>query len=187
MNAKYGTILAVLLPAVAIAGLTAVGWAQPPKQEPVKAAINALSKEDDQAVRKIVAGFEESWNAHDMKALAKLFREDAEWVNKVGMHWHGRDEIMVAHTAFHETIFKNHSCRTDAVETRSVAPGVAVAVTTLTGESFKAPDGRDWPKARNRISYVLTKGPKGWKIAHGHNAEIDEVAAKHDPVKKDGK
>ena len=50
-NTKYGMIMAVLLPAVAIAGLTAVGWAQLPKQEPVKAATNELSKEDDQAVR----------------------------------------------------------------------------------------------------------------------------------------
>src|SRR6478735_6283331 len=132
MSAKYGTIVAVLFPAVAIAGLTAVCRAHPPKQEPVKAATNELSKEDDRAVRKIVAGPEEAWNAHDMKALAKLFREDAEWVNKVGMHWRGRDEIMVAHTAFHETIFKKHKFQTDAVETRLVAPGVAVAVVTET-------------------------------------------------------
>jgi uncharacterized protein (TIGR02246 family) len=187
MSAKRGTTVAVLFSAIAIAGLAAGLRAQPPKQEPVKAATNKLSGEDDRAVRKVVAEFEAAWNAHDMEALAKLFREDAEWVNKVGMHWRGRDEIMVAHTAFHRTIFKNHKYRTDAVETRSVAPGVAVAVATETFDGFKAPDGRDWPKARNRLSYVLVKGPDGWKIAHGQNAEVDEVAAKHDPAKKDRK
>ena len=98
MSAKCGTTVTTLLSAIAIAGLTAGVWGQP-KQEPAKAATNGLSKGDDQAVRKIVAGYEEAWNAHDMEALAKLFREDAEWVNKVGMHWRGRDEIMVAHTA----------------------------------------------------------------------------------------
>ncbi|MEZ6074053.1 MAG: SgcJ/EcaC family oxidoreductase [Pirellulales bacterium] len=112
-----------------------------------------------------------------------LFRQDAEWINKVGMHWHGREEIMVAHTAFHQTIFRNHSYRTDTVETRSVVPGVAVAVATETFEGFNAPDGRVWPKARNRLSYVLVTGPEGWKIAHGQNVEIDEVAAEHNPVK----
>jgi uncharacterized protein (TIGR02246 family) len=178
---KNGTIVAVLLTTIGIAGLTA-GLRGQSKQQPAKRAANQLSKEDDEAVRKIVAGFEEAWNKHDMKALATLFREDAEWVNKVGMHWRGRDEIMVAHAAFHETIFKNHSYRTDAVETRAIAPGVAVAVATETFEGFKAPDGRDWPKSRNRLSYVLVKGTDGWKIAHGQNAEIDEVAAKHDPV-----
>ncbi len=186
MRAKRRTTVAALFSTIAIAGLAASVWGQP-KQEPVKIATSELSKEDDQAVRKIVAGYEEAWNAHDMKALAKLFREDAEWVNKVGMHWRGRDEIMVAHTAFHQTIFKNHSYRTDAVETRSIAPGVAVAVATETFDGFKAPDGRVWPKARNRLSYVLVKGPDGWKIAHGQNAEVDEVAAKHNPVKNNRK
>jgi uncharacterized protein (TIGR02246 family) len=157
--------------------------AQTPKGDSPRAGANGLSPEDDQAVRKVVAGFEEAWNTHDMKALAKLFRDDAEWVNIVGMHWHGRDEIMVAHTAFHKTSFKNHSYRTDAVATRSVAPGVAVAVATETFGSFTTPDGQVRPKSRDRLSYVLVKGPEGWKIAHGHNVVIDEDAAKNDPVK----
>lgn len=157
--------------------------AQAPKEDSPRAGANGLSREDDQAVRKVVAGFEEAWNTHDMKALARLFREDAEWVNVVGMHWHGRDEIMVAHTAFHRTSFKNHSYRTDAVETRSVAPGVAVAVATETFGAFTQPDGRVRPESRDRLSYVLVKGPEGWKIAHGHNVVIDEAAVKHDPVK----
>ena len=187
MSEKRGTTVAVLFSAIAIAGLAAGIWAQPTKPEGKRAEAAGLSKEDDLAVRKVVAGYEEAWNAHDMEALAKLFREDAEWVNKVGMHWRGRDEIMTAHTAFHRTIFKNHKYRTDAVETRSIAPGVAVAVATETFDGFTAPDGRVWPKARNRLSYVLVKGPDGWKIAHGQNAEVDEVAAKHDPVKKNRK
>jgi len=187
MPAKRGTIGTVLCSTIMTAGLAAGVWAQAPQQEAGRHAANELSRADDQAVRKIVAGYEEAWNAHDMKALAKLFRKDAEWVNKVGMHWRGRDEIMIAHTAFHQTIFKNHTYRTDAVETRSVAPGVAVAVATETFDGFTAPDGRVWPKARNRLTYVLVKGPDGWKIAHGQNAEVDEVAASHDPVKNNRK
>jgi uncharacterized protein (TIGR02246 family) len=176
----------VVVLTIVIAGLTAIAWGQS-KQKPATAANNQLSKDDDEEVRKIVAGYEKAWNTHDMKAFAKLFCEDAQWVNKVGMHWRGRDEIMVAHTAFHETIFKNHSYQTDAVETRSIAPKVALAVVTETFDGFMAPDGRAWPKARNRLTYVLVKGPEGWRIAHGQNAEIDEVAAKHDPVQNSRK
>ena len=165
--------------------LTSGVAAQTAGEATARPGANGLSVDDDRAVREIVAGFEKAWNTHDMKALEKLFRDDAEWVNVVGMHWRGRDEIMVAHTAFHRTIFKNHQYRTDAVETRSVAPGVAVAVATETFDGFTAPDGRVWPMARNRLSYVLVKGTEGWKIAHGQNAEVDEVAAKHDPVRKE--
>src|SRR5271157_5976301 len=72
------------------------------------ASANALSKEDDQAVRKTIASVEEAWNAHDMKAMGRLFTEDAEFINVVGMHWRGRDDIVAAHEAYHKTSFKNH-------------------------------------------------------------------------------
>ena len=41
-----------------------------------------------------------AWNAHDMAAMSEVFAPDAEWVNVVGMHWVGRDQIMFAQTAF---------------------------------------------------------------------------------------
>lgn len=163
--------------------LTSGVAAQTAGEATARPGVNGLSVDDDRAVREIVAGFEKAWNTHDMKALEKLFRDDAEWVNVVGMHWRGRDEIMVAHTAFHQTMFKNHSYRTDAVETRVVAPGVVVAVATETFGSVTTPDGKVRPTSRDRLSYVLVKGPEGWKIAHGHNVVIDEEATKHDPVR----
>jgi uncharacterized protein (TIGR02246 family) len=179
-----GITPAVSLPLiVTVLALASGVAAQTPKENSPRAGANGLSKEDDQATRKVVAGFEEAWNAHDMKAFAKLFREDAEWVNVVGMHWHGRDEIMAAHTAFHETSFKTHRLHMDDVETRSLGSGVAIAVATLTGDAFTGPDGKARPKSRHRLSYVLVKGPDGWKIAHGQNVVVDEDAAKYDPVK----
>ena len=40
---------------------------------------------DENAVRAIGARLLEAWNAHDMKAFAALFRDDAEFVNVYGM------------------------------------------------------------------------------------------------------
>src|SRR3954449_3436434 len=87
-----------------------------------------LSKDDDHAIQKVIKGIEEGWNAHDMKAYGKLFREDAEFVNVVGMHWRGREAVMAAHEAFHKTSFKNHSIKTDSSEVRSIGNGCAIAV-----------------------------------------------------------
>jgi len=142
----------------------------------------AVSKEDEQAIRKIIAGIEQSWNAHDMKAYGKLFREDAHWINVVGMHWRGRDAVMAAHAAYHATIFKNHQLKTDAVEIRSIGDGYAIAVVTTTNDAFTTPDGITVPKRQDRQSYVLAKDADGWKIVHGHNVPVDANAAKHDPV-----
>jgi uncharacterized protein (TIGR02246 family) len=144
----------------------------------------SLTKEESAAIRKVVAGFEEAWNTHDMKALEKLFSEDAEFINVVGMHWRGRKAIVAAHAAYHETIFKNHRIKTDTVEIRTLGEGHAIAVATLTGDSFKTPDGQVIPMRQHRLTYVLTKGSDGWKISHGHNVAVDPDAAQFDPVNK---
>lgn len=158
--------------------------AQQPKADPApgRDGKNALSAADDKAVRKVVAGFENAWNTHDMRAFGKLLREDAEWVNIVGMHWRGRTAVVAATTAFHETIFKNTGMKVDAVQTRSLGDGYAIAVATITQDGFTTPSGEVRPKAQDRETFVLVKGPDGWKIAHGHNTVIDANAAKHDPV-----
>ena len=181
-----GTTNSMFLPLIVTAlTLTSGVAAQPPKGDtptPATAAAN-LSVEDDQAVRKVITGFEDGWNAHDMKAIVKLLREDVEWVNVVGMHWRGREAVMAATTAFHETMFKNNHVVTEAVETRSLGAGYAIAVATITVDSFTTPDGHVMPKAQNRETFVLVKGTEGWKITHGHNTIVDAKAAKNNPVK----
>lgn len=173
---------ALLLAAIFLAlARPAVAQTPKPKAQP-QAATAALSKADDEGIRKTVMGFETAWNTHDMKLLATLFREDAEFINIVGMHWHGRDAIVAAHTAFHQTMFKNHQMKTDAIEIRPLSGGCAVAVVTATQDSFTTPDGHPMPKAQTRESFVMAKDKDGWKIVHGHNVQINAEAANNDPV-----
>ncbi|GMW03423.1 MAG: hypothetical protein AMXMBFR84_45570 [Candidatus Hydrogenedentota bacterium] len=145
-------------------------------------SIGKLDKADEDAVRAVVMWIEQTWNSHDMDAMGKLFRDDAEFINVVGMHWHGRDAVMAAHTAYHKTMFKNHSIKTDSSEIRSISDGCAIAVVTTTNDSFTTPAGNVVPQRQNRQTYVLTKRSDGWKIAHGHNVPVDPEAAQHDPV-----
>ena len=141
-----------------------------------------LAKEDDEAIRQVVANIEKGWNTHDMTFYGAQFREDAEFINVVGMHWRGRDAVMAAHIAYHQTSFKNHNIKTEAVETRSLGNGYGIAVATTTNDSFTTPAGDVVPKMQNRQTYVLAKGADGWKIVHGHNVRIDPTAVKYDPV-----
>ena len=98
------------------------------------------------------------------------------------MHWHGRDAIEKAHTAFHATSFKNHQFKTDTVEVRAIGGDCAIGVVTTTNDAFTTPAGNVLTKAQNRQTYVLTKGADGWKVAHFHNVRVDADAVKHDPV-----
>jgi uncharacterized protein (TIGR02246 family) len=169
----------LLLASLLIWGAGAV--AQPRKDQPTAKA-KALSKEDNAAIRKVFSDWEAAWNSHDMKALVKLYREDAEAINVVGMYWRGRDVIEKTHTAYHETIFKKHNCKVDDVTVRSIGEGYAIAVVTMTGDAFTTPAGQNLPSYQNRITFVLTKAEDGWKVVHFQNTKVDADAAKHDPA-----
>jgi len=52
-------------------------------------------------VSALVGEFQAAWNAHDMKRFARLFSDEADFVNVAGMWWHGREEIERNHAAAH--------------------------------------------------------------------------------------
>jgi len=142
----------------------------------------SLAKNDELAISKLIMAVEVAWNSHDMQAYGQLLHGDVVWINIVGMHWRGREDVVAAHVAFHETIFKDHSIKTDSVEIRSIGEGVAIAVVTTTNDAFRTPDGNLMPKSQNRLSYVLAKDGEGWKIIHGHNVVVNAEAARNNPV-----
>ena len=158
-----------------------VGQTPTPGAKPQGAAAS-LSKGNDEGIRKTVMDYEKAWNSHDMKLLATLFREDAELVNVVGMHWRGRGAIVKAHAVFHEIMFKDNRFNTDSIETRSLGSDHAITIWTATQDSYTTPSGKVIPKGQFKLSLILAKGPDRWKIVHGHNVRIDAGAVKHDPV-----
>ena len=62
-----------------------------------------------------------AWNSHDMMAMSEAFAPDADWINVVGMHWVGREQIMFAHTAFHNTMFKTNQQTLVSLTTRRLS------------------------------------------------------------------
>ncbi len=146
-----------------------------PAQAPAPAA-------EEQAVRAVVAAYEETWNRHDMDALGALFAGDAEWVNIVGMWWRGRTDIVKAHRAFHETMFRDTPLHFTGVSVRTVAPGVMVAITDMAMGDFTTPSGHAMIGTRDRCTFVLARRGGEWKIVSGHNTVVDPQAARHDPV-----
>jgi uncharacterized protein (TIGR02246 family) len=152
-----------------------------PKSQP-KSAGTTLPKESEEEIRKTVMDYEKAWNTHDMELLATLIREDAEFINVVGMHWRGRDAIVKAHAIFHEIMFKDNRFKTDSIETRPLGSDHAIAIWTATQDSYTTPSGKSVPKGQFKLSLILAKEGDGWKVVHGHNVRIDAGAVKHDPV-----
>ena len=137
----------------------------------------------DESIRAVLQGYRDAWNRHDMRAMAELFDDDAQWVNIVGMYWPGRAAVVAGHEAFHRTFFQTTTIDIAHAEIRELAPSVAIAVTLLKVGAFTPPDGIPRPESDNRLSLVLTKRSGRWRIAHGHNTVIDPAAQPFDPVK----
>ena len=127
-------------------------------------------------------GMVAAWNAHDMKAMSEVFAPDADWINVVGMRWVGRDQIIFAHTAFHNTMFKTNQQTLVSLSTRQLSPNIAVLFMEAQQDAYMTPSGHEQPAALDRVTIVVVRGPDGWKIVHGQNTIVDERAAPNDPV-----
>ena len=111
----------------------------------------------EEAVGSVVKGYCEAWNAHDMKALAELFVDDAHWINIVEMHWPGKPAVVAGHAAYHQTFFRTTGIEMADVEIREISPDVAAAVILLKVDPFTPPDGTARPSSEDHLTLILTK------------------------------
>ncbi len=140
---------------------------------------------DEEAVRRVVNGFPEAWNRHDMDAFGALFAPDADFVNVTGTHWKGRESIQLNHAFTHGAIpidsagvtvprgiygiFKTSILHFKQIDIRFLRKDVAVAHvrTELLG------DARTKDPRRTLVVMILTQGGGRWLIAVAQNTEIN--------------
>jgi len=141
-----------------------------------------ISVEDKAKIEGVVQSFEGIWNSHRLSELGKLLTEDAEWVNVVGMWWHGRAEVVKAHEIFHATMFRKVNIRCTGVEIRGIARDVAIATVTEQVDNYVTPDGREMNGVVDRLTLALVKTGGEWLIASAHNTTVDPRAQPHNPI-----
>lgn len=171
-------IVLAMIAVVALSGFTALDSATtntPP----------ALSAEDESAVRALVNEFANTWNRHDMKAMHELDTEDVEWVNVVGHHWRGKDNVYKGHVAIHKGMCATTTMNIDSATIRSIAPTVAIAVATMQSGPSLDPHFPWVLAAKSRASFTMVKRDGIWKIVHFQNTIIDPKAENDDETKWD--
>jgi len=119
-----------------------------------------------QVATELAACFADAWNRHDMDDLVSLFDEDASFVNVVGMHMHGRDEIRQAHATVHAGTYRNSRIVVEVEDARELAPDVIVAHahTELEGDERLPGEVR-----RSLLTLVIHRGKEGWGVAAAQN------------------
>jgi len=127
---------------------------------------------NEQAVRAVGSQVIETWNAHDMKAFAELFRDDAEFVNVYGMWWTGRERIKAEHEATHATVFRQSRLSVNKIQVKFLRTDVASLHVLWDLTELALPNGQALPDRKGVLVYVLVKDAGEWRIAVGQNTDI---------------
>jgi uncharacterized protein (TIGR02246 family) len=136
----------------------------------------AQSVDATASVKAVVSALAESWNRHDMTAYAAAFSENADFVNVIGMHWRGRQEIGVKHAEVHRTIFRNSTLQIVEQSVRFLSPGIAVAHASWQMKGAEGLPGWNVPETRRGImTCILVKEADRWLITAAHNTDIVPV------------
>ena len=175
---KKSTLAAVTL--TVLIGLVSYTTAQ--KQSASALKSEALSTQDEAAVREVVAEYAKAWNRHDMKAMHDLNTDDVEWINVTANHWRGNAAVLKGHSTIHRTIFAKTDMGVAKTLVRSVTPGVALAVATMKFGPITIPTGEVLAELRTRGTFTMVKQGATWKIVHFQNTNIDADAEKNDPI-----
>ncbi len=142
-----------------------------------------LSTDDQTQIVAVLDAFSDAWAKRDMAAFSALLTEDCDWVNIVGMHWHGREEVTEMHHVLLEGRYKGVNIHTLSHEESEIAPGVALAVVKSQLDDFTTPDGHRVTGLQNMGLVVLVKRDGKWLIRASENSSIDPRASMKPPAK----
>jgi len=89
-----------------------------------------ISREDEEAIKKVIAGTTEAFNKHDAKAFAAFYASDAELVTVRGERMKGAAEIEKGLATIFATRARAATLKTLDLSIRLIKPDVAVAHVT---------------------------------------------------------
>ncbi len=121
----------------------------------------------------VIHAFSQAFAARDAGKIAKLFAEDADYVNEVGLWWTSRLSIKRVFKRSFEGAFKDASLEFDRVSLRKAGPDAAVVVTRwqLTGQV--GPDDVPADVRNGVLTFVLQRVQDGtWLIVAAQSTDI---------------
>lgn len=134
-------------------------------------------REDEEAIKQVIAGTTEAFSKHDAKAFTRFYTQDAELVTVRGERMKGAAEIEKGLTAIFATRAKSTTAKTLNVTIRFIRPDVAVAHVTNELSGLVSPSGDQLPPHRELSIRVLVKEQGAWLVTAFHNTIVRPVEA----------
>ena len=140
--------------------------------------VNAQTKPDETAIRKILEEEVTTWNRSDADGYSRHFATEGTFTNVQGMFFTGYKAFRDRHEEIFKGQFRGTVLQVEVASLRFVRPDVAVvdALTWVSGFSKAGPppvvhtDAKG--RLRTRLLQVLVKEGDDWKIVVYHNVDI---------------
>ncbi len=118
----------------------------------------------------VLQAFCDTWNRHDVEAMGELFAADADFVNVLGMHFKGKQEIAAVHAELHKERFARTHIRNLQSEITYLSPDIALAHVRwkMTGDLAVAGEGI----RRGTMTHVLVRKGERWFFRATQNTDI---------------
>jgi uncharacterized protein (TIGR02246 family) len=129
---------------------------------------HAQTEAEERKIRATVALWEHAWNNHDMKALAALFTDDADFVNVGARHWKGRTAIQAQHASRLEQFIES-VWTTKGVTVQFLKPDLALAHITWGMRGDKDPDGTPRQPRDGLFTWVVVRQRGHWLVRAAQN------------------
>lgn len=162
-----------VVPAGVVGGLIlgCLAFAAPPAAAAVAEPAGPAAA-DVREVEGVARRFADAWNVHDARALAALFAERADFVNVIGLHWHGREEIERAHAEIHATRMKTSHLTVLSLAVRTLRPDVALLHAAWELQGDTGLEGRPLPPRKGVLSFVVTRQDGRWLVEAAQNTDV---------------
>lgn len=120
----------------------------------------------------IAERFKEAWNSYDAEGIARLFFENADFVNVTGKWWDNKEDILKAHDFGFRVIFKNSHLEILNVKEKMLSEDIAIVHTRirLTGQTEKDVEKADIRETM--FLFVLRKIDGQWLCESAQNTDI---------------
>jgi len=123
-------------------------------------------------IQRVLAGFAEGWNRHDVKIFSSVFDEDADFTNVMGNSRHGRTAIEEIHEPGFKGIWAFSTLTIIRSTIRFIKPDVAAVDAWWTLVGSKDMGGHDGPPRAGLLNFIMTQRQGHWAITVMHNMDL---------------
>jgi uncharacterized protein (TIGR02246 family) len=132
----------------------------------------ATAMNAEQGIQLTLNNFKEAWNAHDAKAFAAAFTEDADFTNVFGQNFISRNAIEEQHARIFSTIFKASSITEMKKRIKMISDEIAAVDVNWNMIGAVDMHGNPWPNRKGLLVLVMKRENDNWLILMMHNMDL---------------